>query len=55
MTFAVDDTDAAASRAEQLGGRIASGPTDTPPVRTAVIVDPQGAPFTVSRYDPQSS
>ena len=54
VTFAVDDTDAAATRAEELGGRIASGPTDTPPVRTAVIVDPHGARFTVSRYDPHS-
>jgi predicted enzyme related to lactoylglutathione lyase len=40
----VDDVDAAAARARQLGGRICKEPTDIPTVgRFAVIADPQGA------------
>ena len=55
VTFAVSDTDAVVARAEQLGGRVIDPPTDTPPVRTARLADPQGAIFTVSKYDPGSS
>ena len=51
-TFAVDDTDAVAARAEQLGARILEPPHDTGPVREALIEDPQGARFTASRYQP---
>ncbi|HYR08746.1 MAG TPA: SRPBCC domain-containing protein [Longimicrobium sp.] len=41
---AVDDVDAAARRAEALGGRIQSPPADIPGVgRFAIIADPQGA------------
>ncbi|HEY2766376.1 MAG TPA: VOC family protein [Pseudonocardiaceae bacterium] len=45
--FAVDDTDAAAARAEELGGTISVPPTDIPPGRFAVLNDPHGAVFSV--------
>jgi hypothetical protein len=54
ITFAVDDPDATADRAAQLGGKVIVPPFDAPPVRMAVLGDPQGAVFTVSRYDPSS-
>lgn len=41
---AVPDVDAAAKRAEKLGGRIVHGPEDIPQVgRFAILADPQGA------------
>jgi uncharacterized protein len=46
--FAVDDTDATAEKAKQLGGQVRSEPMDIPDVgRFAVIADPQGAVFSV--------
>jgi predicted enzyme related to lactoylglutathione lyase len=54
VTFAVDDADAMAARAKELGGTVVVEPFDTPPVRTAVIADPQGAVFAVSKYTPPS-
>jgi predicted enzyme related to lactoylglutathione lyase len=46
--FAVDDTDAGADKAKQLGGNVAVPPTDIPEVgRFAVIADPQGATFSI--------
>lgn len=47
--FAVDDTDATASRAAELGGSVSVPPTDIPPGRLAVLNDPQGAVFSVIR------
>jgi predicted enzyme related to lactoylglutathione lyase len=52
VTFAVDDADAIAERAAQLGGVVVVPPHDAPPVRLAVLRDPQGAEFTVSRFAP---
>jgi predicted enzyme related to lactoylglutathione lyase len=52
VTFAVDDADAIAARASQLGGKVVSPPTDMPWVRTTVIADPQGATFTASKFVP---
>jgi uncharacterized protein len=52
VTFSVDDTDAAVAKATELGGWIVIPPYDAGPVRVATIEDPQGAVFTVSRYDP---
>lgn len=44
----VQDVDATAARAQQLGGRITMPPTDIPDVgRFAVILDPQGAVFAI--------
>lgn len=54
VTFSVDDADAIAERALELGGEVAVPPFDAGGVaRVAVLRDPQGAAFTVSRYDPR--
>ena len=52
-TFAVDDADAIAERAEELGGKVLTPPFDAPWVRMTVLSDPQGAVFTASKYVPQ--
>jgi uncharacterized protein len=52
VTFAVEDADATAARAAELGGKVVVDPFDAPPVRMAVLSDPQGAVFTVGKYDP---
>jgi uncharacterized protein len=54
VTFAVDDADAIASRATQLGGHVVAGPFDAPWVRMAIITDPQGATFTASKFVPEN-
>jgi uncharacterized protein len=51
VTFTVDDTDASAARAGELGGKVVAEPYDAGPVRVAQIRDPQGAVFTISFYD----
>jgi predicted enzyme related to lactoylglutathione lyase len=43
--FGVDDVDAAASRAGQLGGNVIAGPMNYPGGRFAVVLDPQSAAF----------
>jgi predicted enzyme related to lactoylglutathione lyase len=50
VTFAVDDTDATAERASELGGTVLVPPYDEGLVRIAVVRDPQGAEFAVNRY-----
>ena len=45
--FAVEDVDASAAKAEELGGKIAVPPTDTPAGRFAVLNDPHGAVFSI--------
>lgn len=52
VTFAVDDADAIADRAGELGGTVLVPPMDAPWVRMTVIRDPQGAVFTASRFTP---
>lgn len=52
ITFAVDDADAAAARAESLGGTVLMPPTDMPWVRVTVLRDPQGAVISASRFVP---
>jgi predicted enzyme related to lactoylglutathione lyase len=52
VTFAVDDADAIADRAGDLGGTVLVPPMDAPWVRMTVIRDPQGAVFTASRFTP---
>jgi predicted enzyme related to lactoylglutathione lyase len=47
--FAVNDCDATASHAAELGGTVSVAPTDIPQGRIAVINDPQGASFSVIR------
>jgi len=55
VTFAVDDADAAAARAVELGGTILSPPTDQPWVRETLLRDPQGAIFTASQFVPPAN
>src|SRR5690242_8447637 len=45
VTFSVDDADAVAAKAAELGGRVVVAPFDAPWVRMTVIADPQGATF----------
>jgi predicted enzyme related to lactoylglutathione lyase len=54
VTFAVDDADATAERATELGGQVVVPPFDAPFVRMTVITDPQGATFTASKFVPQT-
>ena len=54
VTFAVDDADAVAAKAAELGGRVVVPPFDAPWVRMTVITDPQGAMFTASKFVPEN-
>jgi uncharacterized protein len=54
LTFAVEDADAIASRAADLGGRVVVAPFDAPWVRMTVIADPAGATFTASKFVPDN-
>ena len=54
VTFAVDDADATAAKARDLGGEIVAGPFDAPWTRMAVIRDPQGATFIASQFVPEN-
>ncbi len=54
VTFAVDDADATAAKASELGGEVVAGPGDAPWTRTAVIKDPQGATFIASQFVPEN-
>jgi len=54
VTFAVEDADATAERAAQLGGRVLAAPFDAPWVRMTVIADPQGATFIASKFVPEN-
>lgn len=54
VTFAVDDADAIAEKAKELGGTVIAEPFDAPWVRMTVIADPQGATFTASKFVPEN-
>jgi predicted enzyme related to lactoylglutathione lyase len=54
VTFAVDDADAIAAKADELGGRVVVAPFDMPWVRMTVISDPQGTTFTASKFVPEN-
>jgi predicted enzyme related to lactoylglutathione lyase len=54
VTFAVDDADAIAARATELGSKVVVPPLDAPWVRMTVITDPQGATFTASKFVPEN-
>jgi predicted enzyme related to lactoylglutathione lyase len=54
VTFAVDDADATAEKAAELGGQVVVPPLDAPWVRMTVITDPQGATFTASKFVPEN-
>jgi predicted enzyme related to lactoylglutathione lyase len=48
VNLQVDDTDAVAAHAANLGGTVLMAPFDTPGMRSAVLLDPQGAAFSIS-------
>ena len=54
VTFAVEDTDATAATAAELGGIVLVPPFDAPWTRMAVIADPQGATFVTSTFTPEN-
>ena len=54
VTFGVDDVDAIATRAAELGGAVVVPPTDAPWSRTAVLADPAGATFVASKFVPEN-
>jgi predicted enzyme related to lactoylglutathione lyase len=54
VTLAVDDADATAARAFELGGKVVVPPFDAPWVRMTVISDPQGATFIASKFVPEN-
>ena len=54
VTFAVDDADATASKATELGGTVIVPPFDAPWVRMTIIRDPQGATFIASKFVPEN-
>jgi predicted enzyme related to lactoylglutathione lyase len=54
VTFGVDDADAIAANAYELGGRVVVPPFDAPWVRMTVIADPQGATFIASKFVPEN-
>jgi uncharacterized protein len=50
VTFGVDDSDAIAARAAELGGTVIVPPFDAPWSRPTVLSDPQGATFIASQF-----
>jgi uncharacterized protein len=54
VTFAVDDADATAAKATELGGQVIVPPFDAPWVRMTIINDPQGATFIASKFVPEN-
>ena len=54
VTFAVDDADATAAKATELGGKVIVPPFDAPWVRMTVVGDPQGATFIASNFVPEN-
>lgn len=50
--FEVEDTDASAAKAQDLGGMVAVPPTDTPAGRFAALSDPHGAFFSIIKSNP---
>ena len=54
VTFGVDDADATAAQAKELGGTVIVEPTDAPWVRMTVIADPAGATFIANQFVPEN-
>jgi uncharacterized protein len=54
VTFGVDDADAAAAKAAELGGNVVVPPFDAPWVRMTVLADPAGATFIASKFVPEN-
>jgi len=54
VTFAVDDADATAAKAAELGAKVIVPPFDAPWVRMTILNDPQGATFIASKFVPEN-
>jgi predicted enzyme related to lactoylglutathione lyase len=54
VTFGVDDADAIAAKATELGGKVIAPPMDLPWVRMTVLADPAGATFIASKFVPEN-
>jgi predicted enzyme related to lactoylglutathione lyase len=54
VTFAVDDADAVAEKAGELGGKVIVSPFDVPWARMTVIADPAGATFNANQFVPEN-
>jgi uncharacterized protein len=54
VDFWVDDVDAAALKAAELGGEVKMWPFYTSVGKTAILTDPQGAVFSVSKVGPSA-
>jgi predicted enzyme related to lactoylglutathione lyase len=54
VTFAVDDADATAAKATELGGKVIVAPFDAPWVRMTILADPAGATFIASKFVPEN-
>ena len=50
VDFRVRDADALADRAVRLGAAVVEAPHEQPGFRTAVLADPQGAAFSITRF-----
>ena len=50
--FRVEDCDASAAKAAELGGEVCVPPTEIPPGKFSVINDPQGATFSIMSLRP---
>jgi len=53
--FGTDDTDATVAKAAELGAATLVPPTDIPPGRFAVLMDPDGAAFAVIKMNPMTA
>lgn len=54
LTFAVNDADAAAARAAELGGTVMVQPFNVPWSRVTLVRDPQGAVFVAAQFMPET-
>jgi predicted enzyme related to lactoylglutathione lyase len=54
VTFSVNDADAIAEKARELGGNVIVAPMDVPWARMTVIADPQGASFNATQFVPEN-
>jgi predicted enzyme related to lactoylglutathione lyase len=54
VTFGVNDAEAVASKAQELGGKVLVPPFDAPWARIAGIADPGGAAFLASQFAPEN-
>jgi hypothetical protein len=55
VTFGVDDAEATAAKAAELGGKVVEGPLDAPWTRMVVLQDPAGATFVAAQFVAENS